>query len=372
MADSDTGGSVGPWFGYALASAGGSLVRVERTIPEPAAGEVRVRVAGCGLCHTDLGFAYNGVRTRHALPLVLGHEIAGVVEAAGPGGESLIGKGVVVPAVIPCGKCDDCKAGSPMICKGQVMPGNDLDGGFASHVIVPSRGLCVVPGATDDFDHVIGPNGLTLRHLAVVADAASTPYQAVRRAEVKPHDLAIVIGLGGVGGYAAQLAHIAGARVIGIDVSDHRLGIAHTLGCDVALDAKKLQGKELKAAVQAAARELGAPSTRWKIFECSGSAAGQTTAFSLLVHGAVLSVVGFTMDTVSVRLSNLMAFDARAIGSWGCPPELYPEIVALALDGFLDVVGPTEIRPMTALPESFEAAHHHPTGRRIVFAPDLA
>lgn len=361
---------MGPWFGYALAEANAPLQRVERPLPEPGAGEVRVRVAGCGLCHTDLGFAFNGVRTRHPLPLVLGHEIAGFVDAVGPGGEALLGKGVVVPAVIPCGACDDCKAGAPMICKRQVMPGNDLDGGFASHVLVPSRGLCVVASATDDFDQVIGPNGLTLRHLAVVADAASTPYQAVKRAEVKPHDLAIVIGLGGVGGYAAQLAHIAGARVIGIDVSDQRLAIAHTLGCDAALDAKQLQGKELKTAVQTAARALGAPATRWKIFECSGTAAGQTTAFGLLVHGAVLSVVGFTMEPVSVRLSNLMAFDAKAIGSWGCPPELYPEIVQLALDGFLDVVGPTEIRPMSALPESFAAAHHHPAGRRIVFAPD--
>jgi 6-hydroxycyclohex-1-ene-1-carbonyl-CoA dehydrogenase len=217
---------------------------------------------------------------------------------------------------------------------------------------------------------VIGPGGLTLRHLAVIADAASTPYQAVKRAQVKAHDLAIVIGLGGVGGYAAQLAHIAGARVIGVDVSDERLRTASLFGCDRTFDAKALQGKELKAALAGAARDLGAAPTRWKIFECSGTAAGQTTAFGLLVHGAVLSVVGFTMDSVTVRLSNLMAFDAQAIGSWGCPPALYPELVQLALDGWLDVVGPTEIRPMTALPESFAAAHHHATGRRVVFAPD--
>lgn len=356
--------------GYALHTPGQPLVRVERDLPAPGPGEVRVRVAGCGLCHTDLGFAYDGVRTRRPLPLILGHEIAGLVEAAGPGAEGLLGAAVVVPAVIPCGDCDDCRSGAPMICKRQVMPGNDLDGGFASHVVVPARGLCPVPGATADFDASIGPNGLTLRHLAVIADAASTPYQAVRRAEVRPGDLAVIVGLGGVGGYAAQLARIAGAHVVGIEVSDARLATAEALGCERAFDARKLQGKELKAAVSAHARDVGAPGTRWKLFECSGSAAGQQTAFGLLVHGATLAVVGFTMDPVTVRLSNLMAFDARAQGNWGCPPELYPDLVALALDGRLDVVGSTEIQPMSTLPAAFAAAHHHPTGRRTVFAPD--
>lgn len=356
--------------GYVCEAVGAPLRRVERPLPTPGAGAVRVRVAGCGLCHTDLGFAFDGVRTRHALPLVLGHEISGLVEAAGAGAEDLVGKAVVVPAVIPCGSCDDCRAGAPMICKRQVMPGNDDDGGFASHVVVPARGLCVVPGAGADFDAPLGPNGLTLRHLAVIADAASTPFQAVRRADVRPGDLAVVIGLGGVGGYAAQLARHAGAHVVGVDVSPERLAGAAAVGCEVALDAKATVGKELKAAVSAHAKAVGAPFTRWKIFECSGSAAGQASAFGLLVHGAVLAVVGFTMDPVTVRLSNLMAFDAKAIGNWGCPPEAYPEIVALALCGALDVVGPTEIRPLATLPEAFAHAHHHPAGRRLVFAPD--
>jgi 6-hydroxycyclohex-1-ene-1-carbonyl-CoA dehydrogenase len=345
---------------------GAGLGVVEGPRPEPGAGEVRVRVAGCGLCHTDLGFSYGGVRTRHPLPLVLGHEIAGVVEATGAGAETWLGVAVVVPAVIPCGECDDCLVGAPMICKRQVMPGNDIDGGFSTDVVVPARGLCRVPGAGADFDAIIGPNGLTLRHLAVIADAASTPYQAMKRADVRPGDLAIVVGLGGVGGYAAQLARIAGAHVVGLDVSPERLASS---GVARGFDVRSIVGKELKGAISAFAKEVGAPSTRWKIFECSGSTAGQSTAFGLLVHGAVLSIVGFTMEPVSVRLSNLMAYDARAIGNWGCPPALYPEIVALALEGKLDVVGPTEIRPLSDLPAAFVDAHHHGSARRLVFAP---
>ncbi len=72
----------------------------------PGPGEVLVRVAGCGICHTDLGFYYDGVPTRHPLPLVLGHEIGAVVGEVGAGAEAWLGKPVVVPAVMPCGDCD--------------------------------------------------------------------------------------------------------------------------------------------------------------------------------------------------------------------------------------------------------------------------
>ncbi len=77
----------------------------------PGPGEVVVEIAGCGVCHTDLGYFYDGVRTSHALPLTLGHEISGRVVAAGEGAESWLGKAVIVPAVMPCGECDLCKRG---------------------------------------------------------------------------------------------------------------------------------------------------------------------------------------------------------------------------------------------------------------------
>jgi len=77
----------------------------------PGPEEVLVAGAGCGVCHTDLGFYFDGVPTRHALPLVLGHEISGRVVASGPGAESWKGRSVIVPAVIPCGACEACLAG---------------------------------------------------------------------------------------------------------------------------------------------------------------------------------------------------------------------------------------------------------------------
>jgi len=88
----------------------------------PSEGDVVVEVAGCGVCHTDLGFYYDGVRTNHPLPLALGHEISGRVVAAGAGAESWMGKAVIVPAVIPCGECVLCRSGRGTICRKQQMP----------------------------------------------------------------------------------------------------------------------------------------------------------------------------------------------------------------------------------------------------------
>src|SRR5574340_218693 len=112
---------------------------------KPGPGEVVIEVAGCGVCHTDIGFAFEDVPTRHALPLILGHEISGTVVAAGENTAEWLGRSVIVPAVIPCGSCAACRAGRPTVCRQQFMPGNDGEGGFATHVLVPFRGLCPVP-----------------------------------------------------------------------------------------------------------------------------------------------------------------------------------------------------------------------------------
>src|SRR3954451_22146704 len=77
----------------------------------PADGEVVVKVAGCGVCHTDLGYFYDGVRVNHPLPLALGHEVSGTVVAAGTQARDWLGRGVIVPAVLPCGECDPCRRG---------------------------------------------------------------------------------------------------------------------------------------------------------------------------------------------------------------------------------------------------------------------
>jgi 6-hydroxycyclohex-1-ene-1-carbonyl-CoA dehydrogenase len=357
--------------GYEMEAAGQPLRRVVKTLRPLEPDEVLLRVAGCGVCHTDLGFLYGGVRTRHSAPLILGHEISGHIEDAGHNAASRIGEAVVVPAVLPCRACALCLAGRSMICRAQVMPGNDCDGGFATHVILPARDLCRVPGAGEDADSPVGSvPGLTLRHLAVVADAVSTAYQAVARSGLTRGDLAIVVGLGGVGGYAAQIAADRGAAVAGIDPDPRRLEAAAAAGTGLVLDPRDLPGREIKARISEFARWTGAPETGWTILECSGTAAGEKAAFGLLVPGATLVVVGFTLESIEIRLANLMAFDARALGNWGCAPELYPEILEKVLAGKIDVLSNTELRPLAQIEAALEEVRNHRVSRRLVLTPD--
>ena len=354
---------------WTMTARGAPLERVAVDLPPPEAGEVLLRVAGCGLCHTDLGFYYDGVRTRAPLPLALGHEISGVVEAAGPGAEHLLGAAVVVPAVLPCGTCDLCRAGYGSICPRQVMPGNDSQGGFASHVVVPARGLAVIDDPAAAAGGLVGESGCTLAQLSVVADAVTTPYQAIERAHVEPGDLVVVVGLGGVGGFAVQIAAARGATVVGFDVDPTRGARLAAHGLGLALDPRAAEPRALRKEVASFAARHGLPAVRWKIFECSGTPAGQMLAWGMLVHGATLSVVGYTLEPVELRLSNLMAFDAQAVGNWGCLPELYPAALALVLAGRVAVAPFVEEHPLADLQAVFEAAHNRSLDRRPVLVP---
>lgn len=334
-------------------------------LPAPGAGEVLIEIAGCGVCHTDLGYYYDGVRTKHELPLTLGHEISGRVLSAGPDGTQWLGRAVIVPAVIPCGRCDACRRGKATICPNQKMPGNDIHGGFASHVVVPAHGLCAVDEAR------LSAAKIDLAELSVVADAVTTPYQAVVQAGVAQGDLVIVNGAGGVGGYCVQIAAAMGGTVVAIDVNPVKLVAASGQGAALTLDAGRMSLREIKTGVQTFARERGLRQNEWIIFECSGTRAGQETAFGLLNYGATLAVVGFTMDKIEVRLSNLMAFHARALGNWGCPPELYPKALELVLSGRVNIAPFVEKHRLRDINRIFAAAHAGSLARRAILVPDL-
>jgi 6-hydroxycyclohex-1-ene-1-carbonyl-CoA dehydrogenase len=265
--------------------------------------------------------------------------------------------------VVPCGECDACRRGKATICPNQKMPGNDIHGGFATHVEVPARGLCPVDEAR------LARAGLALADLSVVADAVTTPYQAVVQAGVGPGQLVIVNGVGGVGTYAVQIAAAHGATVVAVDVDAGKLDAVAAHGAAKTFDVRKLDPKNLKKEIGAFAKANGLPSREWTIFECSGTAAGQAAAFGLLVHGATLGVVGFTMDKVEVRLSNLMAFHARALGNWGCPPELYPAALDLVLDGKVALAPFVERHPLAEVNRVLEDVHARKLTRRAVLVP---
>ena len=348
---------------WMMVEAGAPLEKVEFQIDSPQAGEVVVKVAGCGVCHTDLGYYYDGVRTNQPLPLCLGHEISGIVEQAGPGAEDWIGRTVIVPAVMPCGECDLCQRGKGTICRAQKMPGNDIQGGFASHITVPARGLCPV-----DMDRLKAV-GLELADVSVVADALTTPYQAAVQAGISEGDLVIVNGVGGVGGYAVQVAAALGATVVAIDVSAAKLDAVKDYGAALTLNARDFDPRSLKKEIGAFAKANGLRSTEWIIMECSGTADGQAAAFGLLNHGGTMCVVGFTMDKLEVRLSNLMAFHARLLGNWGCPPEYYPAALDLVLDGKVQIAPFVEVHALDDINQVFDAVHRRAITRRAVLVP---
>jgi 6-hydroxycyclohex-1-ene-1-carbonyl-CoA dehydrogenase len=349
---------------WVMTGKGEPLVEMKCEGLSPGRDEVLIEIAGCGVCHTDLGYYYDGVKTKHELPLALGHEISGHVIETGTNAFYWADRAVIVPAVIPCGQCDVCRRGKSTICPNQKMPGNDIQGGFSTHIVVPSRGLCEVD------ERRLTVLGLDLADLSVIADAVTTPYQAVVQAGVVTGDLVIVNGVGGVGGYAAQIATAFGGTVIAIDVNDEKLAAIAGQGAALTLNARQMTTRDIKSAIQAFAKTNGLRQTEWIIFECSGTRAGQETAFGLLNHGATLCVVGFTMDKVEIRLSNLMAFHARAIGNWGCPPELYPHVLELVLDGRVKVTPFVEKYPLSEINKVFEAAHAGSLKRRAVLVPN--
>ncbi|HET9438726.1 MAG TPA: 6-hydroxycyclohex-1-ene-1-carbonyl-CoA dehydrogenase [Longimicrobiales bacterium] len=343
-----------------LVAEGAPLELQDVDVREPGEGEVQVRVAGCGVCHTDIGFWRDGVKTRHALPLTLGHEISGTVEQASRGHERWLGREVIVPAVIPCGECDLCRQGRGNICRAQLMPGNDMDGGFAEFVCVPARGLCEVDER----------GGYALSDLSVVADAVSTPFQAIVRSGLRAGELAVVVGVGGVGTYAVQIAAALGGRVIAIDVAADRLCALANYGAQLTIDSSALDSKAIRKQVTAAAEEWGVPAHSWKIFECSGHPAGQETAFSLLTPAATLMVIGFTLARTELRLSNLMALDATAQGTWGCKPELYPDALRLITSHAITLQPFIESHSLNDAPAVLERVAQHQIKRRAILIPN--
>lgn len=342
----------------------GRLEKVSIPVPPLGSEEVLVKVAGCGVCHTDLGYFYDGVPTVQKPPLTLGHEISGTVVA---GDERWMGKEVIIPAVMPCRKCLLCKTGRGNRCLAQKMPGNSLGiyGGYSSHIPVPSIDLCEVRNRGD----------IPLEHLAVVADAVTTPFQAAKRANLQPGDNVIIIGVtGGVGVYMAQTAKALGAKtVIGIARNPEKLQRALKYGADFVISSQDKQIKDIRNEFRDICKKNGLEAGfGWKIFEVTGTKAGQDIALELLSFTGKLIVIGFGMARNEYSISRLMAFDAEIIGTWGCLPEYYPIVLDMVLTKKIVIEPFVETRPMSQIATVFEEVHKAGSpAKRIVLTPDF-
>jgi 6-hydroxycyclohex-1-ene-1-carbonyl-CoA dehydrogenase len=213
------------------------------------------------------------------------------------------------------------------------------------------------------------PEGIGLEMLSVIADAVTTPLEAIRRAGLSAADVAIFVGVGGVGGFGVQLAAATGAEVVAIDIDRNRLALASRHGAHLTLDSSTADFKQIKGAIRSFVRESGRTPIGLKIFETSGTPQGQETAYGLLDPGAHLAVVGYTPHKVEIRLSNLMAFDATAQGNWGSAPERYPEALQLVLGGKIVLEPYVETHPLERAPAIIQEVAAHEISRRAILVP---
>ncbi|HYB02360.1 MAG TPA: zinc-binding dehydrogenase [Ktedonobacteraceae bacterium] len=301
---------------------GHAPLRIEDVpIPALSAGEILVKVAACGLCHTDLHYIDHGVPTAKHPPLILGHEATGIVTLTASDVTTVKeGDRVLLPAILTCGKCAACRVGRENICQHMRMFGNDIDGAYAEYVIAPAKDVFILP------------EEIPLIEGCIIADAVTTPYHAVKnRAGVRPGDHVVVYGCGGVGLNVVQFANLAGGIVIAVDISDEKLEWARRLGASFILNPLEMNGD-----VARAVRKLTSGGADIAI-EAIGNPSTIQAAFGTLHPGGRLVVVGYTEREVALSAGRIMYREMEIRGSLGCRPVDYPRVIELVQTGRIQV-----------------------------------
>ena len=204
---------------------------VERDIPDPGAGSVRIKIQACGICHSDV-LTKDGIFPGIQYPRVPGHEVAGVIDAVGPG---------VAPRWTPgqrvgvgwhgsnCGYCDSCRRGDFFACQtGVQITGINYDGGYADYMIAPAQGLALIP------------EELSPVEAAPLMCAGVTTFNALRNIGARPGDVVAVLGLGGLGHLGVQFAAKMGYRTVGIARGKDKEALARKLGAWRYIDSQAL------------------------------------------------------------------------------------------------------------------------------------
>ncbi|MDG9703904.1 NAD(P)-dependent alcohol dehydrogenase [Streptomyces sp. DH37] len=293
-------------------------------VPEPGPGEVLLKVAGAGVCHSDLHVMdWPAGALPYDLPFTLGHETSGRVHALGPGTRATglrEGDAVLVYGPWGCGVCHSCARGAENYCLRAAElraagGGLGLDGGMAEYMLVPSARLLVPLGDLDP------------RTAAPLTDAALTPYHAVKRSlhKLVPGTAAVVIGVGGLGHMAVQLLKaLSAADVIAVDVAADKLDLAAGAGADHCVPA----GEGAAERIRALTGGLGAA----LVLDCVGADATMATAAAAAAVESDVTVVGLAGGTLPVGFGAVPFEAAVSIPYWGTRPEL-AEVVALARAG---------------------------------------
>lgn len=206
----------------------------DRPVPEPGPGQVLVRLETSGLCHTDMHAAHGDWPVKPTLPFIPGHEGVGIVERLGPDATGVAaGDRVAIPWLgWACGTCEHCLSGWETLCPNQRNTGYSVDGCYADYALASAAFAARVPDGVDPLD------------AAPLACAGVTTYKAVKVAGVRPTDLVVVFGVGGLGHLAVQYAAIAGATVVAVDLHDEKLAMARDLGASHTVNARAVDPVE--------------------------------------------------------------------------------------------------------------------------------
>ena len=299
---------------------GAPLRMTERPVPEPGPGEVRVRVEACGVCGSDLFLQEGGFGNAHVLPIVPGHEAAGVIDALGPdvSGWTIGDQAALYYMTTPA---DDvfALAGHPNRSPRVQRMGVDVDGAFADYVLRPVSAL-IRPD--QPLDPVV---------LAVLTDAVATPLHALKRvARVAAGETVVVLGVGGIGSNAVQLAKAYGARVIAVSRSERKLRLASDLGADHVVTALADDPVE---AVHRLTGGLGAE----VVIQCVGSPRQDEQAIAMGSPGARIVLVGASRDPFSARATDILWRELMILGSRGFVPADITDAINLYVSGALRV-----------------------------------
>ena len=298
----------------------------EMPVPEPGPGEVLVRVAGVGLCHTDVLFLESpGGVLPYDLPFTLGHEIAGWVDGVGHDVTDVsAGDAVAVACMSPCWECRWCRQGADNYCvntwKGR---GFGADGGLTSFIAVDRR-------------EVVPLGDLDPRLAAPLTDAGATSYHAVQRVRPKldavaavTQPTAVVIGVGGLGSYAVQWLKLqTQARIIAVEAREERFGVAHRLGADEVIAAGEGLSRRLSAVVGSDGADA--------VLDFVGTDKTLNAALRNAAKMGSIALVGAGMGTAQVRYGQ-PAHDCDVFNPQGARIAELHEVIELARAGKVSI-----------------------------------
>jgi D-arabinose 1-dehydrogenase-like Zn-dependent alcohol dehydrogenase len=276
-----------------IANKGGPFELVERELPQPGAGEVRVKVHACGVCHSD-SIAKDGLFPSVPYPIVPGHEIAGVVDAVG---EGVIGWSVGTRVGVGwfgghCGRCEPCRRGDLVDCRNLRIPGVTYDGGYAEAMVAPADALALIPDELSAVD------------AAPLLCAGVTTYNALRESGARPGDLVAILGIGGLGHLGVQFAAKMGFRTVAIARGAEKESLARRLGAHVYLNSQTQDvGAELT--------RLGGAKT---ILATITSGKAMSAAIPGLAVRGNLVVVGVGADPIEVLPLDLILASRSVVG----------------------------------------------------------